>query len=136
VVQDDPVSFIVRQLATEVTDAAWQLGFEAFGVPSPSPGPATLDLPGRTWFGAFVDNVLVGLMIDRAYDSYFGGAPVPTCGIAAVTVAAEYRGQGALSPLFTETLRFARERGAVISTLFRPRRVSTAGSAMSSSLSS
>jgi predicted acetyltransferase len=117
--QDDPVSFTVRRLtADDDAEAAWQLAFEAFGVPSPRPGPATLDLPGRTWFGAFADDVLVGQMIDRAYDSYFGGALVPTCGIAAVTVATEYRGQGSLSPLFTETLRFARERGAVISTLF------------------
>ena len=112
------MSFTVRQLTAEDADAAWQLGFEAFGVPSQRPGPATLDLPGRTWFGAFVDDLLVGRMIDRVYDSYFGGAPVPTCGIAAVTVSAEHRGQGGMTPLFTETLRFARERGAVISTLF------------------
>jgi predicted acetyltransferase len=116
--QDDPVSFIVRQLTAGDAEAAWQLGFEAFGVPGPRPGPATVDLPGRTFFGAFVDDVLVGQMIDRGYDSYFGGALVPTCGIAAVAVAAEYRGQGSLTPLFTETLQFALERGAVISTLF------------------
>ena len=109
----------MRQLtADDDAEAAWQLGFEAFGVPSPRPGPATLELPGRTWFGAFVDDLLVGRTIDRTYDSYFGGALVPTCGIAAVTVAAEHRGQGGLTPLFAETLRFARERGAVISTLF------------------
>jgi predicted acetyltransferase len=116
--QDGPVSFAVRQLTAKDADAAWQLGFEAFGAPSPRPGPATVDLPGRTWFGAFVDDLLVGRMVDRAYDSYFGGVLVPTSGIAAVTVAAEYRGQGSLTPLFNETLRFARERGAVISTLF------------------
>jgi predicted acetyltransferase len=115
--QDDPVNFAIRQLTAEDAEAAWQLGFEAFGVPSPRPA-ATLDLPGGAFFGAFADDVLVGEMIDRAYDSSFGGALVPTSGIAAVTVAAEYRGQGALTPLFTETLRFALERGAVISTLF------------------
>ena len=43
---------------------------------------------------------------------------MPTCGIAGVTVAAEYRGLGGMTPLFAETLRYARERGAVISTLF------------------
>jgi GNAT superfamily N-acetyltransferase len=117
--QDDPVSFTVRRLTAEDdAEAVWQLGFEAFGVPSTRSGPATLDLPGRIWFGAFAGGELVGRMIDRAYDSYFGGALVPTCGIAAVTVAAEYRGQGSLTTLFVETLRFARERGAVISTLF------------------
>jgi predicted acetyltransferase len=113
------VSFTVRRLTAEDdAEAVWQLGFEAFGIPSTRSGPATLDLPGRIWFGAFAGGELVGRMIDRAYDSYFGGALVPTCGIAAVTVAAEYRGQGSLTPLFVETLRFARERGAVISTLF------------------
>jgi predicted acetyltransferase len=113
------VSFTVRRLTAEDAEAAWQLGYEAFGVPSSQPDrPATVDLPGRTWFGAFVDDLLVGKVIDRTYDSCFGGALVPTCGIAAVTVAAEYRGQGILTPLFAETLRFALERGAVISTLF------------------
>ena len=113
------MTIAVRELTAEDAEAAWQLGFEAFGVPSPRPpGPAVVDQPGRTWFGAFAENVLVGRMIDRAYDSCFGGALVPTCGIAGVTVAAEYRGQGSLTPLFTETLRFALERGAVISTLF------------------
>ena len=113
------MTMTVRELTAEEAEAAWQLGFEAFGVPSPRPaGPAVVDQPGRTWFGTFAGKVLTGRMIDRAYDSYFGGALVPTCGIAGVTVAAEYRGQGSLTPLFTETLRFALERGAVISTLF------------------
>ena len=113
------MSFTVRQLTAEDADAAWQLGFEAFGVPSPPPpGPAHLDQPGRTWFGAFAGEVLAARMIDRAYDSCFGGVLVPTSGIAGVTVAAEYRGLGGMTPLFTDTLRYARERGAVISTLF------------------
>ena len=56
--------------------------------------------------------------IDRAFDSYFGGVAVPTSGIAGVTVAAESRGQGALTPLFDALLRAARDRGAVVSGLF------------------
>ena len=56
----------VRQLTAENAEAAWQLGYEAFGGPSPRPAEtATVDLPGRTWFGAFADDVLVGQMIDR-----------------------------------------------------------------------
>jgi predicted acetyltransferase len=43
---------------------------------------------------------------------------VPTSGIAGVTVVAESRSRGALTPLFAATLEHARERGAVISTLF------------------
>ena len=54
--------------------------------------PATLDLPGATWFGASTDASdpggprLVARMVDRAFDSCFGGALVPTSGIAGVTV--------------------------------------------------
>ena len=93
--QDDPVNFTVRQLTAEDAEAAWQLGFEAFGVPSPR--PAGHPRPARPGLLRRLRRRRLGRqMIDRAYDSYFGGALVPTCGIAAVTVAAEYRGQGAL----------------------------------------
>ena len=98
---------------------------------TPPTEPARIDQPGRTWFGAFDGNVLVGQVIDRAYDSWFGGVLVPTSGIAGVTVAAEHRGQGALTPLFDQVLAYARERGAAISGLFPRRRGSIGGSATS-----
>jgi len=41
-----------------------------------------------------------------------------TCRVAGVTDAAEYRGQGILTPLFATLLRDAKQRGALISTLF------------------
>ena len=65
---------------------------------NPPPSPATIDQPGTTltWFGAFEDDLLVARLIDREYHSFFGGVPVPTCGVAGVTVAAEHRGQGIL----------------------------------------
>ena len=66
----------------------------------------------------FAGDRLVGRLADRAYDSWFGGVPVPTCGIAGVTVALEDRGRGALSPLFAAALAAARERGAVVSGLY------------------
>ena len=44
--------------------------------------------------------------------------PLPICGVAGVTVAAEHRGQGILTPLFASLLRNAKQRGALISTLF------------------
>jgi predicted acetyltransferase len=98
---------------------ARQLGFEAFGVPATPPTqPPSVDQPGWAWFGAFDSDVLAARMVDREFDSWFGGARLPTCGIAGVTVAAEYRGQGLLTPLFAETLRHAKERGATISGLF------------------
>ncbi len=109
----------VRRLGPDDADAAQQLGFEAFGLPSTPPTePARLDQPGRTWFGAFDGDTLVGKTADRDFDSCFGGVVVPTSGIASVTVAAEFRGAGALSDLFAATLRSARDRGAVLSTLF------------------
>ena len=108
-----------RRLTAEDAETARRLGWEAFGFPaSPSTDPARVDQPGMTWFGSFEGDTLVARMVDRAYDSCFGGALVPTSGIAGVTVAVESRGRGALSPLVAATLGHARERGAAISTLF------------------
>ena len=105
--------------ADPAADAARRLGWEAFGMPSTPPAePARLDGPGMAWFGAFEGGALVARMVDRDFHSWFGGALVPTSGIAGVTVAAEARGRGTLTPLFTATLGHARERGAVLSTLY------------------
>ncbi|MFL6063620.1 MAG: enhanced intracellular survival protein Eis [Friedmanniella sp.] len=113
------MSLTVRRLELRDAEVARRLGWEAFGVPSTLPTtPATLERPGMTWFGAFQDGALVARMVDRDYHSWFGGALLPTCGIAGVTVVAESRGSGSLTPLFTSTLEHARARGAVISTLF------------------
>ena len=109
----------VRPLQGLDAEASRTLGFEAFGMPSSPPSePATLDQPGRVFHGVFAGDRLVGRLADRAYDSWFGGVPVPTCGIAGVTVALEDRGRGALSPLFAAALSAARERGAVVSGLY------------------
>ena len=43
---------------------------------------------------------------------------MPIAGIAAVAVRPEHRGSGLLAPLFAALLADARERGAVVSTLF------------------
>jgi predicted acetyltransferase len=113
------VTLTVRRLSNDDAEASRQLGFEAFGVPtSPPTDPATVSTPGRRSFGAFDGDTLAARMSDREYDSYFGGAVIPTAGIAGVTVAVEYRGRGALSPLFAETLKSAKQRGAAVSTLF------------------
>ena len=84
---------------------------------APTDHPDTLP-PGMRPFGYFDGDTLVAKMVDRDFDSHFGGDIVPTCGIAGVTTVAERRGAGLLTPLFRETLRAARERGAAISTLF------------------
>lgn len=68
--------------------------------------------------GTFDDDRLVAKLNGRPYDSWFHGSRVPTFGIAGVTVAAEQRGEGLLTPLMTQILGEAREQGAAISTLF------------------
>ena len=114
-----PDSLTVRPLEPADAEASRTLGFEAFGMPtSPPSEPATLDRPGRSFHGVFAGGRLVGRLADRAYDSWFGGVPVPTCGVAGVTVALEDRGRGALSPLFASALSAARDRGAVVSGLY------------------
>jgi len=113
------VSWTVRKLTANDAQQVRQLGFEAFGVPdTPPTQPPSVDMPGWAWFGVFDSDLLAARMADREFDSWFSGVPLPTCGIAGVTVAAEYRGQGLLTPLFTETLRHAKARGATISGLF------------------
>ena len=114
-----PDSLTVRPLDAADAEASRSLGFEAFGMPSSPPTePASLDQPGRVYHGVFAGDRMVGRLADRAYDSWFGGVPVPTSGIAGVTIAMEDRGRGALSPLFAGVLGAARERGAVISGLY------------------
>ncbi len=109
----------VRLLQPRDADASQRLAGEAFGVPStPATEPATVVSPDCSRFGAFDGDRLVAQCTDRYFDSWFGGRPVSTAGIAGVTVAAEDRGRGGLGPLFTEVLRAARERGAALSTLF------------------
>ncbi|HEY5978623.1 MAG TPA: GNAT family N-acetyltransferase [Microlunatus sp.] len=114
-----PDSLTVRPLDAADAEASRTLGFEAFGMPTEPPTePASLERPGRRYHGVFAGDRLVGRLADRAYDSWFGGVPVPTCGIAGVTVALEDRGRGALSPLVAAALAAARERGAVVSGLY------------------
>ena len=113
------MTLTVRRLEPADAEVARRLGWEAFGMPATPPTTAArVDRPGMTWFGAFDSGALVARMVDRDFHSAYGGAFLPTCGIAGVTVAAESRGRGALTPLFAATLEHARQRGAVVSTLF------------------
>lgn len=113
------VTWTVRRLSAEDAEASRQLGFEAFGVPAnPSSEPVPISRPGRHTFGAFVGDTLAARLSDREFDSCFGGVTVATAGVSGVTVAAEFRGRGALTPLFAAMLQSAKERGAVLSTLF------------------
>src|SRR6478672_6993222 len=115
------MAITVRTLDVEDAEASRQLGWEAFGLPASPPAETAVDAltrPGRTYFGAFDGSRLAARMAWRDYESWYGGRLVRTAGIANVTVAAEYRGRGLLSPLFAETLAAATSAGAVVSTLF------------------
>lgn len=110
----------VRRLGPEATAASQRLTQEAFGVP-PAGGPAEPDelaAPGFHWWGAVDGDRLVAQAVDREFDGWFGGRVLPVAGIADVTVAVEERGAGVLAPLLQELLLAARERGAVVSTLW------------------
>lgn len=109
----------VRPLTAADADAARTLGFEAFGTPkTPPTEPATVDAPGRTSWGGFVGDQLAARLSVRDYHSWIGGAELRTAGFAGVTVAAEHRGTGALSPVFAAATAEARAAGAVLGTLF------------------
>lgn len=112
------MTFTLRPPTIDEAEQAQQLGHEAFGVPLQRPATAdAVSGPGRHYVAAFDGPTLAGQMVDREYDSWFGGRLVPTSGIAGVAVAMEYRSRGLLRPLFGELFAGARARGAVISTL-------------------
>ena len=109
-----------RPLGPDDAEAYRRAGWEAFGAP-PDPAAAAARpayAPGMRAWGTFDGDRLVARIVDREYDSWFGGARVPTSGIAGVTVVAEDRGRGLLDALFDALLKDARERGVAISTLF------------------
>jgi len=107
-----------RALTLDDGPASRRLGQEAFGVqPTPAPEPPASP-PGQHPVGSFDGDRLVARVIGREYHSWFGGAQIPTWGIAGVTVEAEYRGHQALTELFAATFEQARSWGAALSTLY------------------
>ena len=107
----------IRPLTRDDAEAADALATEAFGAP-PRALREPWPVPGTCPWGAFVGVELAGVATVRAFRSWFGGDAVPTAGIAAVAVRPEHRGSGLLAPLFAALLADARDRGAVVSTLF------------------
>jgi predicted acetyltransferase len=112
------VTVSVRRLGEEDASASQRLEREAFGVPVTDPGPADRRNPASRWWGADEGGRLVAQAVDHAYEGWFGGRVLPVAGIGDVTVAAEQRGRSVLGPLLLALLEGARERGAVVSTLF------------------
>lgn len=87
---------------------------EAFGITSDIIPPKR----PHDHYGIFDGESLMAQTLDIHFDTMIGGVAVPTAGIGGVTVAPEYRGRGAARTVMSDTLASARERGAVISTLF------------------
>ncbi len=109
----------VRRLTPDDQPAAWDLAALAFGYADRTrPDSWTSDTPGRHTWGVFDDGVLVAKAVDREQGHWFGGRSVPACGVAGVAVATERRGEGLARIVLTRLLAGARERGAVVSTLF------------------
>lgn len=110
------MSIEIRELADADAEASRQLRHEAFG--SRKSGEAFVARRGAHWLGAYDGARLVARFCDRVYDSYWGGARIPTSGLAGVTIAQEDRGSGVLGPLLDVGLRAAKERGAVVATMY------------------
>ncbi|MEP7160671.1 MAG: GNAT family N-acetyltransferase [Dermatophilaceae bacterium] len=81
--------------------------------PPPDPSAAY-----RPTYLAFRGDRLVAQACDRPFTAWFGGRGVSMSGLASVTVQAEERGRGLLTPLLVHLLRAARDRGARIAGLF------------------
>ncbi|MBV1856164.1 GNAT family N-acetyltransferase [Catellatospora tritici] len=114
------MTFDVRALTAQDQKQAWDLGSLAFGYHDrPMPEGWVSDSPGRYTLGAFDEGGrLVAKAVDRVQEQWFGGRLVPTSGVAGVVTAPELRGRGLGRLVLTGLLAYARERGAVISTLF------------------
>lgn len=87
---------------------------EAFGLTGEISAPKRQ----HDYYGIFDGEALIAQAIDVHFDTVIGGVAVPTAGIRSVTVAPEHRGSGAARTVMSDTLASARERGAVVSTLF------------------
>jgi len=111
--------FDVRLLTADDMAAGWDLSRLAFGGER-QPPPGWRDVrPGRHAWGAFDGTGrLVAKAVDREQAHWFGGRLVPASGIAGVAVAPELRRSGLASQVLTTLLAAARDRGAVMSTLF------------------
>ncbi|WP_155372599.1 GNAT family N-acetyltransferase [Catellatospora vulcania] len=114
------MTYEVRPLGPEDDKLVWDLGSLAFGYhEQPIPDGWNPNSAGRRALGVFDPaGRLVAKAVDREQGQWFGGRIVPTCGVAGVATAPELRGRGLGRLVLTRLLEGARERGAVISTLF------------------
>lgn len=104
-----------RALGNDDWPEALRLGIEGFGGKAPDSPPEVWPREGQSVWGTFHEGRLVARLAGHAYHSWFDGVAVPTLGVAGVTVEAEHRGQGLLTPLFEALLD---STDAPISTLY------------------
>lgn len=114
------MAYQIRPLTADDRSAAWKLGSLAFGYHDHDmPQDWGSDDSGRRTWAVFDDSGrLVAKAVDREQGQWFGGRIVPTCGVAGVAVVPEGRGKGLARLVLSHLLAAARDRGAVISTLF------------------
>jgi predicted acetyltransferase len=115
----DARPYEVRPLTEADAGPAWQLGALAFGYEDRAMPPDWTPVPaGRCTYGAFAGDRLVGKASDREQGHFFGGVSVRSSGVLGVAVEPEQRGRGVARLMLTALLAGARERGALVSTLF------------------
>ena len=114
------MGYDIRRLTRDDLPAAWEMTRVAFGIDGDPPPSWSGDRAGRLDWGAFDRRGrLVAKCTDRDQGHWFGGRLVPASGIAGVVVAPELRGTGLAGTILRAMLAGARERGAVITTLYR-----------------
>ena len=113
------MGYDLRLLTLDDLPASWEMTRIAFGADREAPPGWLGDRPGRLNWGIFDAGRLVAKATDRAQEHWFGGRLVPATGIAGVAVEPELRGTGLAREVLTHLLTAARDRGAVIATLFR-----------------
>lgn len=110
----------VRALTTEDLPAAWELNRISFGGDRFAPAEWSRQRAGRQVWGVFDGaDRLLAKAVDRQQSHWFGGRLVPASGIAGVAVRPESRGSGLSRAVLSTLFEAARDRGAVIGTLFR-----------------
>ena len=109
----------VRRLTVDDLPAAWEALRIAFGQSRDAPEGWLADRPGRVRWGVFDGDRIVASAADREQSHWFGGRLVPASGIGGVLVVPEHRGRGLARLVLTQLLQHARDRGALIATLFR-----------------
>lgn len=97
--------------------AAYHLGRRTFGGPAEPPAGALADDAMDRW-GVHDGGVLVGKATDLHHGQWWGGRVLPAADIGGVAMPPERRGGGLARQVLTHLLARARDRGALVSTLY------------------